>query len=330
MTAGGHLADPGVELHLVTGKGGTGKTTVAAALALALASQGRTVLLVEVEGRQGLAQLFELPPLPYVETAVGMGGLHLLAVEPKEALREYLQMYYRLGPAMGLLDRFGAVDFVTTIAPGLRDVLLTGKIYEAVGDRRRGRRRYDAVVVDCPPTGRIGRFLNINAEVSDLAKMGPVHSQATSIMSLMASPRTAIHLVTLAEEMPVTETLDGIEELTAAGLRIGVIVANRLRTSPLDTDEAVRIGERRLPASRVTTALRAAGLDSPELPAAQLSVALLGEADDLLSRLALQTEQMQRLTDSGRTIVQLPELTDGGTLDGVGRLAGLLAGTAGS
>jgi anion-transporting ArsA/GET3 family ATPase len=83
-------------LHVVTGKGGTGKTTVAAALALSLATDGRRVLLIEVEGRQGIAQLFDVPPLPYEErkVAVGLGGgeVYALAIDPEAALLEYLQM----------------------------------------------------------------------------------------------------------------------------------------------------------------------------------------------------------------------------------------------
>ena len=133
----------GVRLHVVTGKGGTGKTTVAAALALALAGEGNRVLLAEVEGRQGIAQLFDVPPLPFVErkVALGLGGGEVLglAVDAKAALWEYLQLFYKLGRAGHLLERFGVVDFATTVAPGMRDVLMTGKVYEAV--RRRGESR---------------------------------------------------------------------------------------------------------------------------------------------------------------------------------------------
>src|SRR6476469_11019414 len=127
---------PGVRLHVVTGKGGTGKSTVAAALALGLAARGKTVLLCETEGRQGIAQLFDVPPLPYEERLVargtrGSGDVYALAIDPESALLEYLDMYYRLGRAGKALDRFGVIEFATTIAPGVRDVLLTGKIYEA-------------------------------------------------------------------------------------------------------------------------------------------------------------------------------------------------------
>ncbi len=156
---------PDVRLHVVTGKGGTGKSTVAAALALALAGGGRRVLLVEVEGRQGVARLFDTPPLPYEERKVavapGGGDVYALAVDPEDALLDYLHMFYKLSPtgvAARSLRRMGAIEFATTVAPGLRDVLLTGKVYEAVRRKKGGRPVYDAVVLDAPPTGRITRF----------------------------------------------------------------------------------------------------------------------------------------------------------------------------
>ena len=167
-------------LHVVTGKGGTGKTTVAAALAMSLAGKGKRVLLCEVEGRQGIAQLFDSAPLPYderkVAVAPGGGDVYALAVDPEEALLDYLHMFYRLSPngiPARTLRRMGAIDFATTIAPGVRDVLLTGKVYEAAGRPRGGRGskqkglHYDALVLDAPPTGRAVRFLNVNAGLAD-------------------------------------------------------------------------------------------------------------------------------------------------------------------
>ncbi|GAB3967472.1 hypothetical protein GCM10027615_16990 [Plantactinospora veratri] len=169
-------------LHVITGKGGTGKTTVAAALALALASGGRRTLLVEVESRQGIAQLFGTDPLPYEERPIatprGGGEVRALAVDSEEALLEYLDMFYKLGAAGRALRKLGAIDFATTIAPGLRDVLLTGKVKEATTRTADKRRVYDAVVLDAPPTGRIGRFLNVTAETARLAKVGPIKTQS--------------------------------------------------------------------------------------------------------------------------------------------------------
>src|SRR6185437_378943 len=160
----------GVRLHVVTGKGGTGKTTVAAALALALASAGRKILLIEVEGRQGLARLFDRPPLPYEERKIDIGpgeahdgrdpggDVYALAIDPEGALLDYLQMFYGMRSAGVALTRLGMVDFATTIAPGLSDVLVTGKATEATRRKQSGSPSgfaYDAVVLDAPPTGRI-------------------------------------------------------------------------------------------------------------------------------------------------------------------------------
>jgi anion-transporting ArsA/GET3 family ATPase len=231
----------GVRLHVVTGKGGTGKTTVAAALALALARDGRNILLMEVEGRQGIAQIFDCPPLPYGERKVAMGlasgsaeggDVYALAVDPEEAFLEYLAMFYNLRHAGQALTKLGVVDFVTTLAPGLRDVLLIGKAAEAVRRRKGGRPVYDAVVMDAPPTGRIGRFLNVATEVSGLAKVGPIRGHADTVQSVIRSPQTAVHFVTVLEEMPVQETLDGVTELRDAahgGLQIGGIMINMMR-----------------------------------------------------------------------------------------------------
>src|SRR5690606_85340 len=202
-------------LQGVSGQGGTGKTTVAAALALALATEGEPPRPDEAEGRQGIAQLFETDALPYEErkiaVAPGGGEVYALAIDAERALLDYLQMFYKMGSAGRALKKLGAIDFATTIAPGVRDVLLTGKACEAVRRKDRGGRFvYDYVVMDAPPTGRITRFLNVNDEVAGLAKIGPIHNQAQAVMRVLKSPETAVHLVTLLEEMPVQETADGI------------------------------------------------------------------------------------------------------------------------
>src|SRR3954451_9700911 len=119
----------------------------------------------------------------------------------------------------------------------MRDVLLTGKVMEAATrERRGGGRLYDAVVLDAPPTGRIARFLNVNAEVAGLARMGPVRQQADSVMTLLRSRKTAVHVVTLLEEMPVQETIDGVAELGRVELPVGGVVVNMVRNPLLPPD----------------------------------------------------------------------------------------------
>ncbi|MFD4625406.1 ArsA family ATPase [Streptomyces sp. NPDC058475] len=313
-------------LQVVSGKGGTGKTTVAAALALALATEGKRVLLVEVEGRQGIAQLFETEALPYEErkiaVAPGGGEVYALAIDPELALLDYLQMFYKLGSAGRALKKLGAIDFATTIAPGVRDVLLTGKACEAVRRKdKSGRFAYDYVVMDAPPTGRITRFLNVNDEVAGLAKIGPIHNQAQAVMRVLKSPETAVHLVTLLEEMPVQETADGIAELRAAKLPVGRIIVNMVRPALLD-DADLELADA-APRTAIAQSLSAAGLGGARRGglAERLVDPLLQQAAEYAERYTLEREQRAVLTEQDLPLHELPLLAEGMDLAGLYQLA---------
>jgi anion-transporting ArsA/GET3 family ATPase len=323
-------------LHVVTGKGGVGKTTVAAALAMALCEGGRRVLLCEVEGRSGIARLFDADTLPYAETRVARPGrrtageLYALPIGPGAALEEYLADYLHLGAATRALDKVGALDFVTTVAPGLRDVVLGGKVYEATRRRSSGTRSsrqagrppayaYDAVVLDAPPTGRIARFLGASGEVAELARKGPIHTQAESIVAMLTSSTTVAHMVTLAEEMPVQEAMDGVAELRAAGIAVGSVIVNARRPAWLAAD--TELGASAMPG--LVQALAVGGL--PERQVEVIAEGLLVEGRQHLERLRLEQRLVGDLAGAGVPVWELPWLAEGIDSGSLQVLAGRIA-----
>ena len=316
----------GVRLHVVTGKGGTGKTTVAAALALALAHRGRKVLLIEAEGRQGIARIFDRPPLPYEERKIAIGpgeaddgrdpggDVYALAIDPEGALLDYLQMFYNMRSAGIALNKLGLVDFATTIAPGLSDVLVTGKATEAARRKRAGGFLYDCVVLDAPPTGRIGRFLNVTSEVSGLAKVGPIRTHADTVANVIKSPQTAVHFVSTLEEMPVQETLDGIAELRGIpGMQVGGIVINMARPAVLSREDLKTTPD----VAAMAAALTAAGLHTTDT----LAVALADELAEHARYVELQDRERTELEAAGQPIYELPMVAEGIDLAALHRLA---------
>jgi anion-transporting ArsA/GET3 family ATPase len=219
---------------IVSGKGGTGKTTVASALAMAATGSGKRVLLVEVEGRDGLAELLGIAPPGFSERDTPF-RFRVLSITPKEALLEYLWLFFRMGALARSLQSARVIEVATEAIPGFRDLMTAGKLYELTEwrDGKRDRRRppYDLVVVDAPPTGQLLSLLRGPSAFRDLIRVGRPHRQLASIDRLLRE-RSRVVLVSTPEEMAVEETLETAAQLRAEGLALTAVVANRVRPSP--------------------------------------------------------------------------------------------------
>ncbi len=260
------------------------------------------------------------------------GEVFALAVDAEAALLEYLEMFYGMRRAGHVLTRFGAVDFATTIAPGMRDVLLTGKATEAVrrrtgSDRRRGGRGgsqgpfvYDAVVVDAPPTGRIAQFLSVSAEVAGLARVGPIRNHADKVMETMRSHETSVHFVSVLEEMPAQECLDGIADVRGVGLNVGSVLINMVRDPLFGPRILSAAAEGDLDIDTLARGLKAAMLENPEQKSRQLAVEITEHA----RRIRVETAIRERLSGIEYPVRELPLISDGIDLAGLYDLAELL------
>ncbi len=292
-------------LALVTGKGGVGKSTVAAALALAAARSGFRTALVEVEGRQTFSKLFSTAAWDFNEREF-RPSLFGLSVDPEASLQEYLAMFYGVGRLSRFVVGSTAVEFATTAAPGIKDVLLIGKVKEL--ERRRdpdGRFHYDLVVVDAPPTGRIVNFLRAPDAATELVNVGPIRTQAQSLVDMLLDPhRTQVVLTTLLEEMPVTETLESITALRDLGVALGAVVANRVLGERFGDAERKQLTEVLEP-DGLAEVLAGAGIDVTATAAGEL----LDLGRDHLTRLELQRSLRDRLERTLRVpLLELPEV----------------------
>lgn len=269
---------------IVAGKGGVGKTTVSAAVARMAAMAGLTCLIVEVEGKSGLAAAFgSTENLTYAEVELSP-GVRARTLTPDEALVEYLEDRGMRRLSRRLLSS-GAIDVVATAAPGIKDILVLGKVKQL--ERAEAA---DLIIVDAPAAGHAVTFLTSAAGLLDAVRAGPIRAQATDVLGLLGDPdRCQVLLVTLPEETPVNEVVETAYKLEdRVGVRLAPVVVNGVYPA--------------LP-----------GLDVDPLEAAERSGAHLraGEAEALgaaanfrTGRIGLQAEQAGRLAGS----LALPQL----------------------
>jgi len=207
---------------IVAGKGGVGKTTVTAALAVTAARAGSSVLIVEVEGKSGLPTMFDTPALSYDELDLDP-GVKARFLTPDAALVDYLETHGMRRISKRLIAS-GALDVVATAVPGMKDILVLGKV-KSLDEMRAA----DLIIVDAPAAGHAISFLLSPRGLLDAVRVGPINKQASDVVALLSDPaRCQVMLVTLPEETPVSEVIEtayAIED--RAGVALGPVIVNQ-------------------------------------------------------------------------------------------------------
>ena len=257
-------------LLFVTGKGGVGKTTIAAALGLLAASHGQRTLLCEVDAKGNLAGAFETGPTEFKQREIAP-DLWAMSMDTEASLKEYLGLQLKLP----LLARLGPLartfDFVANAAPGVKEILVVGKLcYEVREDN------YDLVVVDAPASGHIVGQLAAPAAIGDLVQVGRVRDQTSWMLDILGDPaRTGVVIVSTPEEMPVTETLELTERLrTETVVDVASVVVNRVLPELFTHSDEEVFRALREPARAAALAEAVGGPTEPVLDGAELAVRL--------------------------------------------------------
>lgn len=216
-------------LVIVTGKGGTGKSAVAAAMALSRQRQGQKVLAVAMSGGEGLASHLGTPPLSFKPSEV-RPGLSAMAVERTKALVEYLQVQIGIPPFVAFGPALRAFDALASAAPAIREIVTIGKVLYEV---KTGQ--WDVVIADAPPTGQIGSYLRAARTITELVPTGRIREQAAWMQDLLSDPsKSSLAIVTLAEELPAAETSEMLTWLGSEKVTGHVVVVGNRLLPPLD------------------------------------------------------------------------------------------------
>jgi anion-transporting ArsA/GET3 family ATPase len=289
---------------VVSGKGGVGKTAVAAACARAAARSGRRVLLVEVEGRGGISALLGISSTGFEERLTRF-GFRVLSITPREALLEYLWLFFRMRSVARALRKAKVVDVATEAIPGFRDLMVAGKLYELTEYRTRARRGhdrepYDLVVMDAPPTGQLLPLLKAPATFRELLRVGRPARQLAAIDRLVRE-ETRVLLVAIPEEMSVVETVETVHAMEEAGLPAPSVVVNQVLPPPFP--KGTRTAGLRLDPLALVGILDKAGVEAKQDNAEELLEAIREQ----VRRVASQRRYRTRLAKT-KPVLELPFL----------------------
>lgn len=232
-------------LLVVVGKGGVGKTTVACALALTASKLGKRTLIAEVDGAGRAAALLGVTPAPSGEAKAVRPSLSVMSVEGTSALHEYLEIIVPVKRVLKAVFESRIYRYFVAAAPGLKELMTIGKIwYEAERiDKETGERCWDLVILDAPATGHSLQYLGMPRAAHEVFRAGLVGRESQRLVDLLSDPRrTAVNLVTTAEEMPVNETLEMYQKLRdELRMPLGAVFANRVHRTGLKPEDIDQI-----------------------------------------------------------------------------------------
>jgi anion-transporting ArsA/GET3 family ATPase len=231
-------------LVVVTGKGGVGKSTVALALGIAAAKAGKRTILCEVSAQERLSRVFHRAEVGFAEVEMAE-NLWAISIDPDEAIREYLLLQLKVRAMRDMLFRSKIFNYLAAATPGLRELVTIGKIWELTLDERKVKngRTYDLVIVDAPATGHGVGFLQTPRTFANVARVGPIASQAETLDRFLTDHRkTGVTIVALPEEMPVNETSTLERDLASdVGIAVDRIYCNALYPERFSEDDERRI-----------------------------------------------------------------------------------------
>ncbi len=268
-------------LLFVTGKGGVGKTTTAAALADLAAREGRRVLVCEMDAKGAVAAAFEVPTLRFEPTEV-RPGLYAMAMNTEDSLREYLKVMARI-PVVGRIGPLAHMfDFVADAAPGVKEILAIGKMCFEVRERH-----YDLVVVDAEASGHIVAQIDAPRAIRELVQVGPVREQTEWMLRILADhEQTGLVVVTTPEEMPVTESIELVEKVrTTTDVDVAAVFVNRMLPEWFATRDRTVFERLRTPAAQELLAVGAGPRTDVVFEAAALAQSRHDVAEGYLARL---------------------------------------------